>query len=297
MFRYVYKCEFIGSIVYKVLDRDFRQVVCFVREEERNDVFFIIKLSNDFFVEDKIEFKGEVQEFVIMSEFIVVVGEDVESGDLYVFVSFDGKYFEFVNFLLNFNKDYENVYILLDSFIYVVNLFVCEYGEKDCEYGFIIKSNLNGILYVFSVVNVNCNYENYVDFEKVFGFEGVVFINVVVNLGKKEKIKKLQIKILYNDGLEWGYFVLFVKDVDGKLYKCSSVKGDVFCVLYVYYYIERDDKRNIFVVSIVVGFIFGIGNVGFSFGDIEKVDMFMSNDGGVIWMSVKKGYWIWQYGD
>jgi hypothetical protein len=253
--------------------------------------------SNDFFTEDKTEFKGEVQDFATMSEFIVVAGQKAESGDLHAIASLDGKHFEAANFPLNFNDDHESVYTLLDSSTHAVNLFVREHGEADREYGSIIKSNSNGTSYVLSAANVNCNHETYVDFEKVSGLEGVVLINVVANPGKKEKTKKLQTKISHNDGSEWGYLTPPAKDVEGKSYKCSSTKGDANCALHVHHYTERDDKRNTFAASTAVGLIFGIGNVGSSLGDIEKADTFMSSDGGVTWKNVKKGHWTWQYGD
>ncbi|KAL2212355.1 vacuolar protein sorting/targeting protein 10 [Sarocladium strictum] len=297
MLRYVQKCEFTGSTAYKAPDRDIKQIICLAREEERTDAAFTIMSSNDFFTEDKTEFKGEVQDFATMSEFIVVAGQKAESGDLHAIASLDGKHFEAANFPLNFNDDHESVYTLLDSSTHAVNLFVREHGEADREYGSIIKSNSNGTSYVLSAANVNCNHETYVDFEKVSGLEGVVLINVVANPGKKEKTKKLQTKISHNDGSEWGYLTPPAKDVEGKSYKCSGTKGDANCALHVHHYTERDDKRNTFAASTAVGLIFGIGNVGSSLGDIEKADTFMSSDGGVTWKNVKKGHWTWQYGD
>lgn len=296
MHRYVHKCEFTGSKAYKTEERELKQVVCLVREEEKNDAPLTIVSSNDFFDLDKTNFEGTVQEFATMSEFIVVAGEDAEKG-LHALASLDGKHFEQAHFPLDFNKDHENVYTLLDSSTHAVNLFVREQGVKDREYGSIIKSNSNGTSYVLSAAHVNCNHENYVDFEKVAGLEGVVLINVVSNLGKKEKTKKLQTKISHNDGSEWGFLAPPSKDVDGKSYKCSSSKGDELCALHLHHYTERDDKRNTFAASTAVGLIFGIGNVGSSLGDIENADTFMSSDGGVTWNNVKKGHWTWQYGD
>lgn len=297
MLRYVHKCEFTGSTAYKAPDRDLRQVVCLVREEERNDAPLTIMSSNDYFTEDKTKFKGEVQEFATMSEFIVVAGQDDENDGLHALASLDGKHFEPASFPLNFNKEHENVYTLLDSSTHAVNLFVREQGKADREYGSIIKSNSNGTSYVLSAANVNCNHENYVDFEKVAGLEGVVLINVVSNLGKKEKTKKLHTQISHNDGSEWGFLAPPAKDADGKSYKCSSAKGDSSCALHVHHYTERDDKGNTFAASTAVGLMFGVGNVGSSLGDIEKADTFMSSDGGLTWKSIKKGHWTWQYGD
>lgn len=297
MLRYARKCDFTGSTAYRIPGRDLKQVVCLVHEDESNDAPLTVKSSNDFFANDNSEFKGEVEALETMSEFVVISGQGSGDSEVRVHASLDGKHFQPASFPLNFDEDHEKAYTLLDSSTHAVNLFVRKQGKADREYGSIIKSNSNGTSYVLSAANVNCDTENFVDYEKVSGLEGVVLINVVSNVGKKEKTKKLQTKISHNDGSEWGFLAPPAKDADGKPYHCSSAKGDESCALHIHHYTERNDKRDTFSASTAVGLVFVTGNVGSNLGDIEKADTFMSSDGGVSWKSIKKGHWTWQYGD
>ncbi|KFA78131.1 hypothetical protein S40288_01373 [Stachybotrys chartarum IBT 40288] len=294
MLRFVEKCEFTGHSAYNF--RSLKQIVCLAHEEESNDAPLAIFSSNDFFDEDKEVFKGDIENFATMSEFIVVAGLEKDSGDRRALASLDGKHFEEAHFPYNFHKSHENQYTLLDSSTHAVNLFVLTESKAGQEYGSIIKSNSNGTSYVLSASNVNCNEETYVDFEKAAGLEGVVVINVVTNT-KDKKPKRLQTKISHNDGSQWGYLPPPGKDVDGKSYKCSSPTGDASCALHLHHYTERDDKRKTFAASTAVGLMFGVGNVGSELGDIKDADTFMTTDGGITWKNVKKGHWTWQYGD
>lgn len=296
LLRFVEKCEFTGHSAYKF--RSSSQIVCLAREEERNDAPLTVVTSNDFFDEDKSVFTGEVTNFATMSEFILLAGEDSETGDLHAFASLDGKKFEQAHFPYNFHEGHESQFTVLDSSTHAVNLFVLTEGGEDRQYGSIVKSNSNGTSYVVSAPNVNCNARTYVDFEKVAGLEGVILINTVANSDVKDaKKKELQTKISHNDGSEWGYLPPPGKDVEGKGYGCSSDRGDSSCALHLHHYTERDDKRKTFAASTAIGLIFGVGNVGSKLGPIEDADTFLSTDGGIHWKNVKKGHWTWQYGD
>ncbi|KAI9171505.1 Vacuolar protein sorting-associated protein [Paramyrothecium foliicola] len=292
--RYVEKCEFTGHSAYNF--RPLKQIVCHAREKESHEATLTLVSSNDFFVEDKEYYQGQVEDFATMSEFIVVAGHDKESGDVRALASLDGKHYEQAHYPHNFHESHEDRYTLLDSSTHAVNLFVLTEGEGGREYGSIIKSNSNGTSYVLSASNVNSNAKTYVDFEKVAGLEGVTLINVVSNPRQGEKTKKLQTKISHNDGSEWAFLPPPEKDVDGKAYKCRS-SGDASCALHLHHYTERDDKRKTFAAATAVGLLFGVGNVGSELEDMKDADTFMTTDGGITWKNVKKGHWTWQYGD
>lgn len=296
LYSYVKKCEFTGHSAYTRF-RPEKQIVCLAREEERNDAELTVVTSNDFFKEDKSEFKGEVAEFATMSEFIVLAGKNEETKELRAYASLNGKLFEEAQFPYNFHDGHDNEYTVLDSSTHAVNLFVLTEEGSGGQYGSVIRSNSNGTSYVLSASKVNCDEKMYVDFEKVPGIEGVTLINVVTNADKNDKKKELQTKISHNDGNEWGYLAPPSKDVEGNSYECSSPRGDKSCALHIHHYTERDDKRKTFAATTAVGLIFAIGNVGSSLGGIEDADTFMSTDGGITWNNVKKGHWTWQYGD
>ncbi|KAG6003524.1 hypothetical protein E4U21_001924 [Claviceps maximensis] len=298
MLPYAEKCEFTGNVAYNF--RSEKQVICLAKSEERSDANTTIKTSDDFFADrdEAFTYDREVINFATMSEFIILNTKDPETGAERPVTSLDGKDFEPARYPHNFHQGHHDEYTLLDSSTHAVNLFVRSEAGKDRSFGSIIKSNSNGTSYVLSAANVNSDENMYVDFEKVSGVEGVVLINVVANAAKRDEKKKiLQTKISHNDGSQWGYLPPPDRDIEGKAYSCSSTKGDDQCALHLHHYTEREDKRRTFAADTAVGFMFGVGNVGSSLGDIKNADTFMTTDGGITWTNIKKGHWTWQYGD
>lgn len=295
--RYVRKCEFTGHSAYKF--RDARQIVCLAREREDDgpDNPWVMVSSNDFFEEDKKVHKTSVKDFATMSEFIVVAAEDEEDqSGLRALASMDGETYAEARFPYNFHVDHQNAYTVLDSSTHAVNLFVATETKQDRRYGSILKSNSNGTSYVMSAPKVNCNNDYFVDFEKIPGLEGVVLINAVADVDKDEK-KVLHTKISHNDGAQWAFLSPPKADAEGKAYGCSSRYGDEECALHLHHYTERVDKKKTFSATSAVGLMLGYGNVGSRLGSVEDADTFMSTDAGITWKSVKKGPWMWQYGD
>ena len=292
--RFVERCEFSGRSAYNF--RSDKQVICLAHEEESNEAPVTVMTSDDFFVDDKTKFDGEVTDFALMAEFIVLARKDAEKNELNAFASLDGRLFEPAQFPHNFHEGHDNEFTVLDSSGHAVNLFVRTEEGADRQYGSIVKSNSNGTSYVLSAPNVNCDETMYVDFEKVPGLEGITLINTVANADKEEKKKEIQTKISHNDGAEWGFLAPPSKDVDGKAYGCSS-QGDSSCALHLHHYTEREDKRKGFGAPTALGLLFGLGHVGSSLGEMKDADTFMSTDGGISWKNVKKGQWTWQYGD
>ncbi|KAK2589539.1 vacuolar protein sorting/targeting protein PEP1 [Conoideocrella luteorostrata] len=297
MLHYAEKCEFTGNTAYKF--RAEKQIICLASSEERKGANLTVITSDEFFQDKKknVQYDRQVVNFATMSEFIILNTKDPKTGATRAVISLDGKTFEEANYPHNFHKGHHDEYTALDSSTHAVNLFVRSEAGKGRFFGSIIKSNSNGTSYVLSAANVNSNEQMYVDFEKVAGLEGVELINIVSNADTKEKNKILQTKISHNDGSQWGYLPPPAKDVDGKAYPCSSSKGDGNCALHFHHYTEREDKRRTFAADAAVGFMFGVGNVGSSLGDIKDSDTFMTTDGGITWTNVKKGHWTWQYGD
>ncbi|KAG6104253.1 vacuolar protein sorting/targeting protein PEP1 [Claviceps sp. LM219 group G6] len=298
MLAYAEKCEFTGNSALNF--RSEKQVVCLAKAEERLDANTTVKTSDDFFADrDKaFQYDREVINMATMNEFIILNTKDPETGAERAVTSLDGRDFEEAHYPHNFHQGHHDEYTLLDSSTHAVNLFVRSDAGKERSFGSIIKSNSNGTSYVLSAANVNSDEHMYVDFEKVPGVEGVVLINVVANAAQKnEKKKVLQTKISHNDGSQWGYLPPPATDVEGKSYSCSSVQGDENCALHFHHYTEREDKRRTFAADTAVGFMFGVGNVGSSLGDIKDAGTFMTTDGGITWKNVKKGHWTWQYGD
>ncbi|KAF5973838.1 carboxypeptidase Y-sorting PEP1 precursor [Fusarium coicis] len=296
--RYATKCEFTGNSAFKF--RAQKQIVCLVHKDENADNHKTIVTIEDFSEDDRIIHNGTVAAFATMNEFILATDEIIEDGKesagLQAIASMDGKHFEAAQFPRNFHDSHSSLYTVLDSSNHAVNLFVATDLSEGRRRGSIIKSNSNGTTYVLSASNVNSDELGYVDFEKVAGLEGVTLINSVSNPDDKNGKKVIQTKISHNDGAEWGFLPPPSKGADGKSYPCSS-SGDSKCALHLHHYTERENKGRTFSASTAVGLIFGYGNVGPSLGDVKDADTFMSVDGGINWKSVKKGVWMWQYGD
>jgi hypothetical protein len=131
----------------------------------------------------------------------------------------------------------------------------------------------------------------------MLGLEGVAMVNVVSNPTEVEAgaNKKLKSMITHNDGAEWALLPPPEKDAIGKEYPCSGGK----CTLHIHSYTERSDKGATFSSPSGVGLMMAVGNVGeylLSKND-EATDTFVTRDAGISWQSVKKGSYLWEYGD
>ncbi|KAL9056411.1 MAG: hypothetical protein Q9206_002761 [Seirophora lacunosa] len=290
--RYVRKCEFI-----KEEGRGDKQklVYCEAFKDEKPDGPLQLQSSDNWFADHKTPF-NDIVDFATMSEFIIVATRD-ETDSLKVDASVDGQTFADALFPSNFNVPVQKAYTVLDSHTHAVFMHVTVGNRHDAEYGSIIKSNSNGTSYVLSLDNVNRNKPGYVDFEKMLGLEGVALVNIVSNIEEAEKGsgKKLRTMITHNDGAEWSLLKAPQKDPEGKSYDCST--GD--CSLHLHGYTERRDPRATFSSPSAVGLMLAVGNVGeYLTEKSEKTsDTFITRDGGVEWQAVKKGNYMWEYGD
>lgn len=231
-----------------------------------------------------------------MSEFIVVATQNTTKQSLRALASLDGETYAEAQFPYNFEVPHQHAYTVLDSSTHAVNMFVATETTEKREYGAVMKSNSNGTSYVMSISGVNCNERYYVDFEKMLGLEGVALVNIVANIEKKDEPKMLRTLISHNDGAQWAYISPPAKDVEGKAYSCSG-KGRDDCALHIHGYTEREDKRKTYSSAGAIGLMLGWGNVGSALGDIKEADTYMTTDAGLTWKNVKKGRWVWQYGD
>ncbi|KAF7854714.1 hypothetical protein EAF04_010283 [Stromatinia cepivora] len=304
--RYVRKCEFIKEAANQ--KRDDKLIYCEIKERENNEVDNPWQLvsSTDFFSEPPTVHFSNVVDFATMSEFIVVAIKDNEHQTLKVDTSFDGVTFADAKFphgfeidhQVGFEMDHQVGYTVLDSSTHSVFLHVTINNEKGYEYGSIIKSNSNGTSYVLSLNAVDRDSAGYVDFEKMFGLEGVAMVNVVANAGSKnykKEQKKLKTMITHNDGAEWDALKPPAKGPDGKKWECSGSLEK--CSLNIHGYTERSDKSHTFSSQSAIGLMMGVGNVGEFLTDYKDADTFMTADGGINWKFVKKGAYMWEFGD
>ncbi|KAF8468863.1 hypothetical protein BDZ91DRAFT_847692 [Kalaharituber pfeilii] len=267
------------------------------KEERPGDDNPIKLVSSDDYFEKESKHFDRIMGFATMEEFIVVAAVK-DDGTLKLDASIDGKTFADARFPHNFQVDKQQAYTVLDSVTHAIFLHVTVNPMRGSEYGAIIKSNADGVSYVLSLANVNRNEAGYVDFEKMQGLEGVAIVNVVMNVDETNKgaKKKLKSMITHNDGGAWSYLSPPEKDAEGKGYGCD-IKDLDKCSLNLHGYTERKDPRDTFSSGSAIGLMIGVGNVGEYLTGKSDGNTYLTRDGGITWKEIKKGSYMWEYGD
>lgn len=236
--------------------------------------------------------------FALEHEFLIVATVKDDGESLNAYVSVDGTSYAEVRFPSNFKIGKQQAYTILESITHSIFLHVTTSSRAGSEFGTILKSNSNGTDYISSLDLVNRNEEGFVDFEKMIGLEGVAIVNVVENPEEafQGSRKKLKTKITHNDGGEWAYIRPPIYDSEGNRYKCpgSSLNR---CSLNVHGYTERVDYRDTFSSGSAVGMMLAIGNVGEYLTPLHNGNTFFTKDGGITWKEIRKGAYMWEFGD
>lgn len=299
LLRYVQKCEFVSREDREESDE---LLFCEQFEKENRDNPLQLLSSSNLFADNNVHFT-DVVDFATMSEFIIVASRDNENqNSLKASASVDGRVFADAEFPVNLDVPIQKAYTVLDSSTHAVFLHVTVNNMEGSTYGSLIKSNSNGTSYALSLNAVNRNDDGFVDFEKMQGLEGVAVVNVVGNVESMEEkgaVKRLKTMITHNDGAQWTLLSPPAKDVGGKDFGCSVRNGKPTdkCSLHLHGYTERRDPRDTFSSGSAIGLMMGIGNVGEFLEDRDNSDTFLTCDGGITWKSVKKGRYMWEYGD
>ncbi|KAL4867861.1 hypothetical protein BDV12DRAFT_111518 [Aspergillus spectabilis] len=299
LLRYAKKCEFESRENRPDSDR---LIFCeqYENENKKNRLQLKSIASESFSESDWITHYEDVVDYVTRSEYIIVASRNTETGALKASVSVDGVTFADLRFPPNIIP-VQNLYTVLDSSEHAIFLYVQSGNITGAEYGSIVKSNSNGTTYVLSLDAVNQNSKGYVDFERMQALEGVIIANIVSNVDELSEgtSKKLRTMITHNDGGEWALLAPPVTDADGEKFSCSVVegKGTDGCALHLHGYTERSDPRDTFSSGSAIGLMMGQGNVGGQLTSKDEADTFMTQDGGISWKPVKRGRYMWEYGD
>lgn len=253
-------------------------------------------LSSSTFFEDEKKHFDRIIGYATMQEFIVVAGVK-DDNSLQASASVDGQTFADAHFPHGFNVPHQTAYTVLDSVTHSVFLHVTVNDRRGYEYGSLLKSNSNGTNYVLSLDAVNRNEDGFVDFERMQILEGIAIVNRVVNheaasTGEKKKLRSM---ITHNDGGKWDYITPPAQDSEKKAYKCSG--GIEKCSLNFHHYTERSDPRHTFSSGSAIGLMMAVGNVGDELKGFADGDTFLTTDGGINWVEVRKGQYLWEYGD
>lgn len=279
------RCAYVNEVFGQLTD----MIFCAVANGNDRK---LVSTSN-YFKDTKTIYENIV-DFALRSKFVFVAAISEDRKELQAKVTLDGDIFADADFPSDFKVDAQTGYTILDSGTQSLFLHVTTSKIPGQEIGTILKSNSNGTFYVSALPNVNRNAQGYVDFDKIDIIEGVLMANVVANPNSKEE-KKLQTLITYNEASKWHFLAPPAVDSENKKYLCNG-RPLSQCALHLQGFTERPDFRDTFLSQSAIGFLIGVGNVGEFLGSSDMAT-FISTDGGITWKEIRKGKYMWEYGD
>ncbi|ODV78209.1 vacuolar protein sorting/targeting protein 10 [Suhomyces tanzawaensis NRRL Y-17324] len=284
-------CEIVGPHLQDQNDENENMIFCTTVGDNQRGAWNL-ESSNNFFKDSKVVYEHIVGH-AITGRFFVVATVDTLKYSLNAKVSLDGITFADADFPADLKVTSNYGYTVLGSESNAVFMHVTTSDKDGQEFGSLLKSNSNGTFYVTSLEQVNRDTRGYVDYDRIEGLEGVIISNTVVSEGGA---KKLKTHITHNDGGEWNYLTPPTVDAKGDKYDCIGQPLSK-CSLNLHGFTERPDYRDTFSSSSATGLMIGSGNVGEFLQKSENINTYMTRDGGITWREIRKGYYMWEYGD
>ncbi|GAA5980381.1 hypothetical protein JCM11641_001783 [Rhodosporidiobolus odoratus] len=198
----------------------------------------------------------------------------------------------------------ENAYTIVESTPH--SLLIDVNSSPSSSSGTLFRSNSNGTYFTRSLEGTNRNRWGIVDFERVYGVEGVAVVNVVAGVGEggsegtrgksgSGAERRLKSRVTFDDGGHWSPLKAPTVDYEGRRVKCDVSDVDS-CSLHLHSVTQPHNYGRIFSTP-APGLVMGVGTIGPYLLPYDECDTFLSTDGGVTWKMVEDGAMKYEIGD
>ncbi|KAH8994731.1 Oligoxyloglucan reducing end-specific cellobiohydrolase [Lactarius hatsudake] len=263
--------------------------------------------STDFFTSEKrIEDLGinrgarGVVAFTIVSRYAVVALKDLRratNSEILLYVTVDTRTWAQAQFPhASSARLRENAYTILESTTHslAVDVMLNDSGAV----GTLFVSDSSGTYFVESLKNTDRNEVGFIDYETLYGVDGVGLANIVANaqdVEGRDIPKELKTLITFDDGSSWSPLRPPSEDSEGHRISCNPSDADS-CSLHLHSVTIPHNFGRIFS-SPAPGFVMGVGSIGGALRTYEESDTFLSTDAGVTWSMVRRDAHKYEFGD
>ncbi|KDQ06635.1 hypothetical protein BOTBODRAFT_181398 [Botryobasidium botryosum FD-172 SS1] len=286
----------IYCVAYDKTAADGRQPLSASRLYQSEDYFKSSKLV-EFGIGKKLA-RGVIALGVIKKYLVAALKDTTQggSGEMSLYVSLDATNWSKARFPhASSSKLHENAYTVVESSTHSLAIDVLLHSVSSV--GTLFVSNSDGTHFVEALRDTNRNHAGNVDYEGLYGIEGVGIANVVSNaqdVDGRGAAKKVKSVITFDGGSNWTPLRAPSIDVDGKRIKCDSTDRKE-CSLHLYSVTTPHNFGRIFS-SPAPGFVMGVGSIGSHLLPYDDCDTFLSTDAGLTWKMVHRDAHKYEFG-